>query len=75
MENKRPGPRQSIHQHYRAVEGEIFMMPCLTNMSQQVVWSRTGEGTEGNEATSFGCGIIFLAEAKHSGKYTCLTWW
>ncbi|XP_051235056.1 interleukin-18 receptor accessory protein-like isoform X2 [Dicentrarchus labrax] len=67
---KTTGLQQNIHQHYRAVEGEMFMMPCLKSVSQ-VVWSRTGEQ---NERLSFDCGSKFLAEAKHSGNYTCLTW-
>uniref|UniRef100_A0A8C4I0L6 Interleukin-18 receptor accessory protein n=1 Tax=Dicentrarchus labrax TaxID=13489 RepID=A0A8C4I0L6_DICLA len=66
---KTTGLQQNIHQHYRAVEGEMFMMPCLKSVSQ-VVWSRTGEQ---NERLSFDCGSKFLAEAKHSGNYTCLT--
>ncbi|XP_035538283.1 interleukin-18 receptor accessory protein-like isoform X2 [Morone saxatilis] len=66
---KTTGLQQNIHQHYRAVEGEMFMMPCLKSVSQ-VVWSSTGEQ---NERLSFDCGSKFLAEAKHSGNYTCLT--
>ncbi|XP_038558211.1 interleukin-18 receptor accessory protein-like isoform X2 [Micropterus salmoides] len=64
--------QNTMHQHIRAVEGEIFMMPCIkcVNLHMEVVWSGTGEG---NEHPSFDCGRKFLAEAKHSGKYTCLT--
>ncbi|XP_070823602.1 interleukin-18 receptor accessory protein-like [Chaetodon trifascialis] len=63
------------HQYYRAVAGEVFMMPCLRYVSQhmEVGWSRTGEGSKGNEHLSVDCGKKFLAEAKHSGKYTSLT--
>ncbi|XP_029317890.1 LOW QUALITY PROTEIN: interleukin-18 receptor accessory protein-like [Cottoperca gobio] len=63
----------TLHRHYRAVEGEIFMMPCTASVNQHspMVWSRTGEGREGNEGTSIACGMQFRAEAKHSGKYTC----
>ncbi|XP_036950893.1 interleukin-18 receptor accessory protein-like [Acanthopagrus latus] len=72
---KRAGLEQDImQQHYRAVEGEIFMMPCLkcVNRIMEVVWSRTGEGREdANEQPPFVCGRKVLAEAKHSGKYTC----
>ena len=66
-----------MQQHYRAVEGEIFMMPCLkcVNRIMEVVWSRTGEGREdANEQPPFVCGRKVLAEAKHSGKYTCAAW-
>ncbi|XP_039979688.1 interleukin-18 receptor accessory protein-like isoform X2 [Xiphias gladius] len=81
-QNKRPatagliGLRQdTTHQHYRAVEGESFMMPCVksTNRRINVVWSRTGDGRGGNEGPSFDCGKEFPAEVKHSGNYTCLT--
>ncbi|XP_076587169.1 interleukin-18 receptor accessory protein-like [Chaetodon auriga] len=63
------------HQYYRAVVGEVFTMPCLqyVNQHMEVGWSRTGEGSKGNEHLSVDCGREFLAEAKHSGKYTCLT--
>ncbi|XP_008290780.1 interleukin-18 receptor accessory protein isoform X2 [Stegastes partitus] len=57
--------------HYRAVEGETFMLPCIN--SSPTVWSRTGEGGEEYKGHSFDCGKAFLAEAKHSGKYTDLT--
>ncbi|XP_075934116.1 interleukin-18 receptor accessory protein-like [Anarhichas minor] len=62
--------RDATHQHYRAVEGEMFMMPCnkSVNRHMDVVCSRTGEGADG---TSFVCGRGFPAEAKHSGKYAC----
>lgn len=64
------------HEHYRAVEGEIFMFPCfkVEDLSAEVVWSRMGEGRDGNEHPSFDCGAKFVAETKHSGQYTCLTW-
>ncbi|XP_035483875.1 interleukin-18 receptor accessory protein-like isoform X1 [Scophthalmus maximus] len=62
--------QDAAHQHYRAVEGESFMMPCITSVNGHinVVWSRTGD-----EGPSFDCGKVFPADAKHSGKYSCLT--
>ncbi|KAI9519641.1 hypothetical protein NQZ68_025776 [Dissostichus eleginoides] len=43
--------RDTPQQHYRAVEGEIFMMPCIqsSNQHKQKVWSRTGEGDQGHQ--------------------------
>ncbi|TMS13338.1 Interleukin-18 receptor accessory protein [Larimichthys crocea] len=70
------GHRQNITTYYyRAVEGEMFMMPCFKNENgvEEVVWSMTGEGREGNDRPCFHCQWKFLAEEKHSGKYTCLT--
>ncbi|XP_069381862.1 interleukin-18 receptor accessory protein-like [Paralichthys olivaceus] len=63
--------QDATHQHYRAVEGESFMMPCLKSVSGHIteVWSRTG----GSESLSFDCGKVFPAEVEHSGKYRCLT--
>ncbi|XP_034416859.1 interleukin-18 receptor accessory protein-like isoform X2 [Cyclopterus lumpus] len=62
--DKRSGRKpDAAHQHYRAVEGEMFVMPC-----SESVCSRTAGGAEG---TSFVCGSEFPAEARHSGKYTC----
>ncbi|XP_044048657.1 interleukin-18 receptor accessory protein-like isoform X2 [Siniperca chuatsi] len=75
-QKKRMGLQQSpTHQHYRAVEGEIFIIPCIkgVNPHTEVVWSGTGEGREGSKHPLFDCGRKFLAEAKHSGKYTYLT--
>ncbi|XP_070761106.1 LOW QUALITY PROTEIN: interleukin-18 receptor accessory protein-like [Enoplosus armatus] len=75
-QKKKTGFQQNTtHYHYRAVEGEIFMMPCIkcVNPHMEVLWPRTGDAREGNERPSFDCGRKFLAEAKHSGKYTCLT--
>lgn len=71
------GLQQNIaHEHYRAVEGEIFVMPCLKWDSEhvEVVWDRMGEGREENEHASFDCGSKFHAEAKYSGVYMCRTW-
>ncbi|XP_068586430.1 interleukin-18 receptor accessory protein-like isoform X2 [Cebidichthys violaceus] len=68
---KRTGrQRDATHQHYRAVEGEMFMMPCNKSAHRHMdaVCSRIGEGADG---TSFVCGRGFPAEAKHSGKYAC----
>ncbi|KAG7482751.1 interleukin-18 receptor accessory protein-like [Solea senegalensis] len=66
------GLQQDVtHQHYRAVEGESFMMPCIKSGDGyiKVLWSRTG-----NVGPSFSCGrVLFVAEAKHTGKYKCLT--
>ncbi|KAE8297469.1 Interleukin-18 receptor accessory protein [Larimichthys crocea] len=73
---KQTGHRQNITTYYyRAVEGEMFMMPCFKNENgvEEVVWSMTGEGREGNDRPCFHCQWKFLAEEKHSGKYTCLT--
>ncbi|KAM9367001.1 interleukin-18 receptor accessory protein-like [Symphorus nematophorus] len=64
--------QDTINKHYRVVEGEIFMMPCLRLVNMEVVWSRSDEGSGGNERPSFDCGRKILAEAKHSGNYTCL---
>ncbi|XP_078102024.1 interleukin-18 receptor accessory protein-like isoform X2 [Sander vitreus] len=58
----------TFRQHYRAVEGEDFMIPCETVNQHMVSCSMTGEG---NEGISFVCGRVFRAEAKHSGKHTC----
>uniref|UniRef100_UPI0037E7BC29 interleukin-18 receptor accessory protein-like n=1 Tax=Semicossyphus pulcher TaxID=241346 RepID=UPI0037E7BC29 len=51
------------------------MMPCLKRVNKQIeaVWSRIQEGRGENEDPSFDCGGEFLAEEKHSGKYSCLT--
>jgi len=54
-------------QHYRAVEGEIFMMPCIQSLNHKQ-WSRTGEGDEGNH--DIPCDTLFTVEAKHSGNYS-----
>ncbi|XP_029000730.1 interleukin-18 receptor accessory protein-like isoform X2 [Betta splendens] len=51
--------------HYRAVEGETFMVPCLG--------FRAGECTTGNKGLPLNCGKAFTAHAKHSGNYTCDT--
>ncbi|XP_033964234.1 interleukin-18 receptor accessory protein-like isoform X1 [Pseudochaenichthys georgianus] len=57
-------------QHYIAVEGEIFWMLCIQSLNQhkQKVWSRTGEGDEGNHGIP--CETLFTVEAKHSGNYS-----
>ncbi|XP_034536366.1 interleukin-18 receptor accessory protein-like [Notolabrus celidotus] len=72
---KRTGLMKNMtHMHYKAVEGEHFMIPCLKPVHQlvQVVWSRIGKGKEDHEGLTFNCGRKFLAEAKYSGNYTCL---
>ncbi|KAL7405466.1 hypothetical protein ABVT39_001357 [Epinephelus coioides] len=61
--------QQVTHRRYKAVKGEIFMIPCIESMNQHLTAS-TGEGKEGNEAPSFVCGKKFTAEAKHTGNYT-----
>lgn len=68
------GLRQGMaEERYRAVEGEVFMVPCLGQEKPhvEVMWSRTEE-----EKTnlSFQCGMAFIAERRHSGQYMCLTW-
>ncbi|XP_063737445.1 interleukin-18 receptor accessory protein-like isoform X2 [Eleginops maclovinus] len=57
-------------QHYRAMEGEIFMMPCIksSNNHKQMVWSRTGKGSQGNQ--DIPCERNFTVETKHSGNYS-----
>ncbi|XP_062417694.1 interleukin-18 receptor accessory protein-like isoform X4 [Pungitius pungitius] len=66
----RKAAKRDDNQHYRAVEGEMFLMPCIESVSScnNAKCSRTGEGAEG---TSFDCGTKFSVEAKHAGKYTC----
>ncbi|XP_056228075.1 interleukin-18 receptor accessory protein-like isoform X2 [Seriola aureovittata] len=61
--------QETTHWNYRAVEGEIFRLPCKGN--KNLVWSRTRDSMEGNEDQSFNCGTEFTVEANHSGKYTC----
>lgn len=60
------------HVGYRAVEGEIFMVPCFgqEDPHMEVIWSRTAD----ERHMSFECGMTFIAETQHSGQYTCLTW-
>ncbi|XP_074523264.1 interleukin-18 receptor accessory protein-like [Halichoeres trimaculatus] len=73
--HKRRGLQQNTtHQHYKAVEWEIFMMPCLKRVNQlvEVAWSRTGNGKEEIKGPPVDCGRKFLVEAKYSGSYTCL---
>uniref|UniRef100_A0AAV2LST0 Uncharacterized protein n=1 Tax=Knipowitschia caucasica TaxID=637954 RepID=A0AAV2LST0_KNICA len=55
-----PNPEQTIH--YRAIRGEVFMMPCDS-------WSRVGDQRKENHSSS----ALFKAEASLSGTYTCLT--
>ncbi|CAJ1049487.1 interleukin-18 receptor accessory protein-like isoform X1 [Xyrichtys novacula] len=74
QQNSRSGLQQNTtHQGYKAVEGEIFMMPCPKEVNQhtEVVWSRIGEGRAEKGSPSFACGTEFLVEAKYSGRYTC----
>nr|XP_020463991.1 interleukin-18 receptor accessory protein-like [Monopterus albus] len=72
-QKKRTGLQENTtHLHYRAVEGEMFMMPCIKSMKghMKVAWSRTAEGEGGTEGPSFDCDKVFSAEIKHSGTYT-----
>ncbi|KAM8895234.1 interleukin-18 receptor accessory protein-like isoform 2-T2 [Spinachia spinachia] len=66
----RKAAEREANQHYTAVEGEMFLMPCTESVRRHddVESCGTGEGAEG---TSFDCGTKFSVEAKHSGKYTC----
>ncbi|XP_016888205.1 interleukin-18 receptor accessory protein-like [Cynoglossus semilaevis] len=59
------------HLHYRAVEGENFMMPCIQS-TQNNLWFRTGGHGPVEDNTSFGCGEVFTADVKHSGQYVCV---
>lgn len=65
-------------QHYRAVVGDTFMMPCLKCQSQHQKegLSRTEGGREGNDCPCWlrDCGRTFTVESKHSGNYTCFIW-
>uniref|UniRef100_A0AAQ4PI23 Uncharacterized protein n=1 Tax=Gasterosteus aculeatus aculeatus TaxID=481459 RepID=A0AAQ4PI23_GASAC len=67
---ERKTAERDANRHYRAVEGEMFLMPCIESVSSHnnTVCSAAGEGAEGR---SFHCGTKFSVEAKHSGKYTC----
>eukprot|EP00066_Takifugu_rubripes_P019094 XP_011608360.1 PREDICTED: interleukin-18 receptor accessory protein isoform X2 [Takifugu rubripes] len=68
-----PDLRKDItHERYRAVEAEIFMMPCLgpEKTDEGVTWSRMSKD---GKHLSFECGMNFVAETQHSGQYTCLT--
>ncbi|XP_028258051.1 interleukin-18 receptor accessory protein-like [Parambassis ranga] len=56
--------RETTDQHYRVVEGESFMMPCVASL-----WFRTTEGVELKDS-SLDCGKVFQAQLNHSGKYT-----
>ncbi|XP_055086077.1 interleukin-18 receptor accessory protein-like isoform X2 [Periophthalmus magnuspinnatus] len=46
--------------HYKAIRGEVFMMPCKN-------WSRVEKEIYNNDFAQF------KAEVSHSGNYTCLT--
>ncbi|XP_077420335.1 interleukin-18 receptor accessory protein-like isoform X2 [Vanacampus margaritifer] len=64
------GPHKVMtQQHYRVVEGEMFLMPCINN---KVTWYKIGVGREENGGFNLDCGREFLIEAKHSGNYTLL---
>ncbi|KAM9765996.1 interleukin-18 receptor accessory protein-like isoform 2-T2 [Menidia menidia] len=69
--------QQHTHQNYKAVEGEIFLIPCLgssdkTPGNRTLGRSRTEGGAEANEGPSVPCGKEFLAERKHSGQHRIL---
>lgn len=55
--------------HYRAVEGETFMVPCINPVN--VEWRREQSG--GDKDLSFKCGEEFIADTRHSGNYTSVT--
>ncbi|XP_061670643.1 interleukin-18 receptor accessory protein-like [Syngnathoides biaculeatus] len=62
------GPRTNTTRlHYRAVEGEMFLMPCA---HQKVAWAKIGADGEANGGFYFDCGREFRIEAAHSGNYT-----
>ncbi|RVE74351.1 hypothetical protein OJAV_G00021180 [Oryzias javanicus] len=67
--------RDATNQHFRAVEGELFMMPCIKSLKQpaRTVWSRSGEDKNTNKDLTFDCGVKFVAKVNHSGKYTSLS--
>ncbi|XP_047436785.1 interleukin-18 receptor accessory protein-like isoform X2 [Mugil cephalus] len=70
-QKKKTGLKQTtLHQHYRAVEGEIFMMPCISSVNEHWEQTRTREDGEDDKGSSFGCGKAFLVEVTHSGNYT-----
>lgn len=50
--------------HFRAVEGEMFMVPCV---------NVTGVCRERSKSSPITCGNMFPAKANHSGNYTCDT--
>ncbi|XP_029936081.1 interleukin-18 receptor accessory protein-like [Myripristis murdjan] len=84
-------PQETAIYRYQAVEGEFFMMQCGNSAqhSNEVVWSKCGEGRDENNHSSAATGrqnedevgvlsrdnvLQFRAiEAKDSGKYTCFT--
>uniref|UniRef100_A0A3P9JM02 Interleukin 18 receptor accessory protein n=1 Tax=Oryzias latipes TaxID=8090 RepID=A0A3P9JM02_ORYLA len=75
-QKKMKGVQQNTtNQHFRAVEGELFMMPCIKSLEQpeRTVWSRSGEDKKGNKDLTFDCGVKFVARVNHSGKYTSLS--
>lgn len=61
------------HERYRAVEGEMFMVPCLgpEKTDEGITWSRMSKE---EKHLTFECGMNFVAETQHSGQYECLTW-
>ncbi|KAM9825611.1 interleukin-18 receptor accessory protein-like isoform X1 [Syngnathus typhle] len=64
------GPRTTtIQQHYRVVEGEMFLMPCTNN---KVTWHKMRAERGENGDFFFDCGTEFLTQANHSGNYTLL---
>ncbi|KAM4593850.1 interleukin-18 receptor accessory protein-like isoform 2-T2 [Odontesthes bonariensis] len=74
-QKKMTGFKQHTHRHYKAVEGEIFMIPCIKSSNNTVglhtlIRSRTEEDKEGNNGSTFSCGKGFLTEINHSGNYT-----
>ncbi|XP_026234832.1 interleukin-18 receptor accessory protein-like isoform X2 [Anabas testudineus] len=55
---------RSSKETIRAVEGEMFMVPCV---------NVTGVCRERSKSSPITCGNMFPAKANHSGNYTCDT--
>ncbi|XP_029982745.1 interleukin-18 receptor accessory protein-like isoform X2 [Sphaeramia orbicularis] len=66
--------QNATHRHYRAVEGELFMMPCITSvhLNEAVAWSRTDDCEEVTVGKHNDLKLLRV-ETKHSGKYSCIT--
>ncbi|XP_005466888.1 interleukin-18 receptor accessory protein [Oreochromis niloticus] len=66
--------KSDLQKHYKAVEGQNFMMPYC-NCSKTVEMKSTSSSAEGggNEEQFLDCRKLFIAEAKHSGNYSCFT--
>ncbi|XP_005935305.1 interleukin-18 receptor accessory protein isoform X2 [Haplochromis burtoni] len=66
--------KSDLQKHYKAAEGQNFTMPYC-NCSKMVDMKSTSSSAEGggNEEQFLDCGKLFIAEAKHSGNYSCFT--